>query len=201
MKGEYVPPSMRAKNKLNEEVREEVREEVIDIKNMIDKSGLIGLNRDEGLYIPTVLIKERELNLENEFPVLGDKKRTDDMKSVWGNIENLERIKKEINGIEIKSERIIDIRPEKKLKAVYYDEDMEEIIEKKIVYSRLRRDMDLGLVEYSEDERIYVYKEKNEDARTAFYDPELFDKLLEESEILELELEEDLSDEEYLDDY
>lgn len=174
MEGEYVPPSLRKQNNNEIIIEKRILEEIPK------KVGLIGLEEEGDVYIPTVLIKEKEINLEKDFPVLGMNKNTNEVKSVWGNVENLQKIKEDISGVQIKSERVIDIRPEKKLKAVYYDEDMEEIVEKKIESSRLKRDMDLGIVYYSQEERIYVYKEKDEKARIAFYDPEGFDILLEE---------------------
>jgi hypothetical protein len=172
MEGEYVPPSMRVKNKVEELIKP------------IERSGLSGLNvldKEEGVYIPSVLIKENEKKLENDFPVLGEIRNVE-LKSVWGNRENMDKIKRDINGVEIKSNREIYIMPEKRLKAVFYDESIEEVVEKKIILSRLKRDMDLGLVEYSEEDRVYIYNEKEEEARIAFYEPELFDILLNESE-------------------
>lgn len=203
MGGEYVPPSLRSSN--NNLIKKEEEENVDRFEpkenSKIKKGGLIGIEDEGNVYIPTVLIKEKEINLERDFPVLGGvtNNSKSSNNSVWGNIQSIERIKDDIQGVQIKSDRVIDIRPEKKLKAVYYDEEIEEIVDKKIEASRLKRDMELGIVEYSQEERIYIYKEKDDRARVAFYDPEGFDKILEEESEIENNLYEDEYEEEYSD--
>jgi hypothetical protein len=193
MEGEYVPPSMRKK-----------RQEVIYVPSVIvnrEEENLTEINDEE--YVPPSVRKEEvkdvELDMERDFPVLGGSSNIK-QDNIWTNSNNLNKIKTELFGTIIKEERVIEVRPEKKLKAVYYDEELEEEQEKKVELSRLNRDMELGIVKYLEEDRVYMYDEKDERSKMAFYEPDKFDRILEDEMLYEEEYY-DGDEEDYRDDF